>query len=96
MKALLIARLQDIGCLACRQDGNFHVPSDLHHPTDGGRRLGDDIVIPLCPFHHRGVGMPPFPGAPSLALSKRLFVQRYGTERELLAETERLMELRRG
>ena len=51
-------------------------------------------MIPLCPFHHRGVGNPPFGGAPSLALSKRLFVQRYGTEKELLAETERLLALR--
>jgi hypothetical protein len=90
-------RLQTIGCLACRKDGVFGVPADLHHPTSGGRRLGDDKVIPLCPWHHRGVtGLAAailYHHGPSLANGRKPFEARYGTEAELLAETERLLEL---
>ena len=97
ISALTAARLQDIGCLACRKDGRFGVPSDLHHPTSGGRRLGDDKVIPLCEFHHRGLlraEAARFVRGPSLADGRKALEAHYGTERELLAETERLLAMR--
>jgi hypothetical protein len=97
---LLAARLQDIGCVACRKDGRYGVPSDLHHPTSGGRRLSDDIVIPLCPFHHRNVATgwdyALLAGLPTLATNKRAFFERYGTEAELLAYTNELLAQRPG
>lgn len=89
--SLLASRLQDIGCLACRKHGLFGVPSDLHHPTSGGRRVSDSVVIPLCPWHHRGVGEPI---GPSLAKSKRAFVAEYGSEMELHAWCQRLLAQR--
>lgn len=85
LKAL---RLQAIGCIACRKEGYEGVPSDLHHPTSGGRRLDDALVIPLCSGHHRAVGN--WIG-PSLAHGRKPFEARYGTEQELLEETERLL-----
>lgn len=84
------AILVDIGCIACVLDGRHGTPPDIHHLVEGRKRLGDDHTIPLCPWHHRGV--PCGSSAketeevlgPSLARNKREFVERYGTERELL------------
>lgn len=88
-------RLQDIGCICCRIEGQ---PSDVHHLVDRGSRAasgGDYATVPLCEWHHRGVprnGLRPsealFHFGPSLALQKRLFIRTYGTERELLAKVE--------
>jgi hypothetical protein len=90
--------LQRIGCIACLMDGQPGEPADMHHIVDKGyRRLsgGDKATIPLCPWHHRGLPPSGFSEAsaresfgPSLALHKRGFVARYGTERELLARVD--------
>ena len=98
VSGLHAARLQDIGCLACLQDGKHGVPSDLHHPLRG-YRMGKDIVIPLCIFHHRGVcegntTLAQEQYGPSRALNKKAFVRRYGTDLELLAMLEGLLEKR--
>lgn len=84
-------RLQDIGCIACRMEGWQPQPSDVHHLVEGRKRLGDNYTIPLCPWHHRGVPENDMSNAemtfmlgPSLARNKRAFIQRYGTEKELL------------
>lgn len=94
-------RLQDIGCICCRKEGFRDVPVDVHHLVDKGYREhsgGDNATLPLCPWHHRGV--PPsglsqdtalLAAGPSLALHKKRFIREYGTERELLAEVERLI-----
>ena len=71
------------------------VPSDLHHPLRG-YRIGQAVVIPLCEWHHRGsCGGNPDEFAklhgPSLKHHKKAFIARYGTEQELLEETERLL-----
>ena len=86
--------LQDLGCIACGHNGVWHVPCDIHHITEGHDRLGDEYTIPLCAFHHRGIAENVWDKlrGPSLARSKRDFVNEYGTERELLAETNRLIK----
>lgn len=79
---------------------------EAHHLVDKGYRKhsgGDDATIPLCAWHHRGE--PPRLDmrqsqciaifGPSLALSKRAFVVRFGSERELLARTKAMLESRR-
>jgi len=93
--------LRRIGCIACRKDGHRNDQIDVHHLTEGGRRLGHQQTIPLCPWHHRGV-IPflPYPveqkylhlTAPSLAVSRRDFEAKYGTQRELLDEVNKLLE----
>jgi hypothetical protein len=95
-------RLQDIGCICCLQDGYPHVPVDVHHLVDNGYRKhsgGHDSTLPLCPYHHRGVitnGLSEsetlFRIGPSLALHKKRFLETYGTERELLAEVDMLID----
>ena len=88
------SKLQSIGCVACLVNGAGQQPCDIHHIVDRGYRShsgGDASTIGLCPWHHRGVKndgmtttlMVEWFG-PSLALSKRRFVQRFGSERELL------------
>ena len=94
-------RIREIGCLACRQIGIYMEP-DVHHQNlgahAGGKRLGDDHTVGLCPYHHRGV-----PGdfgsqrraeellGPSLAKSPNLFRIKFGSDADLLAEQNRLI-----
>jgi hypothetical protein len=84
-------------CVACSIAGQRQPNrTEVHHLVDrGSRRLsgGHDATIGLCGWHHRGA-IPPRPKmqlarAPSMALQKRAFVERYGTERDMLAITDR-------
>ena len=98
MSGIKAARLQDIGCMACRKDGRFGVPSDQHHPLKG-YRMGASIVVPLCVWHHRGVcvGNPEAYAerwGPSLAHHGKRFRERYGTDAEMLAAFEGLLKLK--
>lgn len=91
-----IDRFRHIGCIVSRSP-----EYDVHHLTDGGRRLGHAFTIPLHPWYHRGV---PYPGmsqegmrlnfGPSLAKSKKEFEAQFGTEEELLAKTNAILEKR--
>lgn len=81
--------IQFIGCVACRQHGIYNTPPDVHHLTEGGRRRGHRYTIGLCPWHHRGVGAGQ---GVSLAHGSRPFHELYGTDAELLAEQDRLIE----
>jgi len=92
-----------IGCVACIRRGYFGVPPDAHHLTTGGmagqKRLGDDIVAPLCPYHHRNVipsgktseWMRDYFG-PSLAAEPKAFRDEFGDQEELRAQFLRLFE----
>lgn len=85
-------KLQRIGCIACRQLGVYS-QADVHHILSGGRRTGHQATIPLCPYHHRGVGCV---GAaimgPSLANGSKPFHERFGTQAELLAMVNKMLE----
>ena len=90
--------MQDIGCIACRMGGRGGIPSDIHHILTGGRRTSHSETIPLCIWHHRGltVGglgiheMDMLLG-PSMAIEKRKFTHRFGTEVELLEQVNKLL-----
>lgn len=78
--------------------------TEAHHLVDKGYRIhsgGHDATIPLCGWHHRGdvhgcqvlCNPPTMANAekaygPSLALNKKAFKAKYGTERELLEQTD--------
>jgi hypothetical protein len=84
--------LRRIGCVACRKEGIRTLGVDIHHLNVGGKagqkRRGDAFTIPLCPWHHRGVGPCDVDiYGPSLANQSRAFRERYGTDDELLAFT---------
>lgn len=86
--------LKELGCIACRINGNYGVPAEIHHLVEGNKRLGNDYTLPLCAFHHRGVAENSIERlkGPSLALNKRAFVDEYGNEHELLARVDRLLK----
>ncbi len=88
------ARLQLFGCIACRLLDQPGTPGDIHHLTDCGQQLGHEATICLCPYHHRGY--PSSEGwckGPSLADNKTAFVHTFGTEKQLLAISNTLMDI---
>jgi hypothetical protein len=95
-----LSRLKAMPCIACGELG-----VDVHHIVDKGYRKhsgGHMATIQLCPWCHRGqpawgvpVSQMMLIVGPSLALNKREFVKRYGTERELLAKVNEILEGRK-
>ncbi len=88
-----LERLHAMPCMCCvREHKSQTSPTEAHHLVDKGYRKhsgGHQSTIPLCEWHHRGLCEGPpdkmlFTHGPSLALHKRLFIETYGTERELL------------
>ena len=83
-------RLQTIGempCYACFQEGK-EVASEVHHirkHTGMGLRPSHFDTIPLCSGHHRTNKI-------SVHLGKKAFVERYGTEQEILEKVNREIE----
>jgi len=71
-------KLKQIGCIAC---GSTNVV--VHHirkHTGLSLRPSHDDTIPLCPIHHNM-------GNQSIHLNKKAFEHLFGTELELLKET---------
>jgi len=86
-----LQRVADLGCIACYLSGTPGTPCEVHHIRAGvgmGKRSSHFRAIGLCPAHHRGTH---HPAVPSIHLSKLAFIERYGTERELLAQVRRLL-----
>jgi len=78
-----------LGCVACAKQGHHTPGVELHHIREtagAGQRSGEDEVVPLCPAHHRGIHRPL---TPSIHLDRRVFIELFGTELELLAEVKR-------
>lgn len=104
-------RMQEIGCIAClinEQDGKptlrpYAPKLDIHHLTNGARRLGHDETVCLCQFHHKGDWWP-FETAgyaemeaiygPAYHRAKRIFHYTYGSDAELLAGQNLLLQVR--
>lgn len=80
-------RVAALGCIACIIDGIRETPCEVHHPRAGtgkGMRASHREAIGLCPPHHRGTM---HPAVPSIHLDRLTFIERYGTEAELLQLT---------
>jgi len=76
-------QVADYGCVACEQDGLVR-PAEVHHirkHTGMGLRPSHFDTIPLCSHHHRT-------GKDSIHLGKKLFIQKYGTEQEILKQVK--------
>lgn len=92
-------RLARIGCIAHRKLGLPWTPAEMHH-IDGRTKPGaNKRTIPLSSWHHRAVppaGMRPSEAAellgPSLATNKSAFVERFGSECQLLDEVNTMLE----
>ena len=46
----LMAAVKCMGCIKCQK-----TPVDIHHITEGGRRLGHAWILPLCAYCHRWI-----------------------------------------
>lgn len=91
-------KLSELGCIACWKTFGAFVQGEIAHVTHAGRRAGHDATFSLCPVHHRGL----LPDGltqqqcdatfgPSFAKNKHAFEEAFGTEDELLEETNRLL-----
>lgn len=79
-----------IGCIACRKLGVWQPEVSLHH-IDGRTKDGAHLLtIPLCgPHHQGGDGRGEFV---SVHPWKRRFEETFGTQMDLLAECQKLVE----
>lgn len=83
-------RVAELGCLVCGGE------AEIHHVTGHADRMGrlprsNQLVTPLCPLHHRGVGekAPLFVSVQSL--NHRGFYQEHGID--LLKEAQAFWEI---
>lgn len=92
--------IRDYGCLPCWIETGMLRLGECHHIVEGNKRLGHSHTISLCIWHHRSRTEL----APSYALEllgppldgshgrKRQFIERYGTERQLLELQNRIID----
>ena len=83
--------IYSVGCLPCWLLGIEFNPCTIQHVVEGRKRLGHDFTYGACGWHHQGY---PLDGktqkqteemlGPSLALSKKKYIERFGSERELV------------
>lgn len=101
-------KLRELGCICCQKnlDDVEQVwliptgqPVEIHHLNGGGhhgqKRRGDEFTIPLCVWHHRGLGESAYSTStygPSWAKGSKPFRAVYGTDDELLALVNSLIE----
>lgn len=95
--------IRECGCIACLMQGIRNVAPQVHHLNEGdvhgGRRLGDDHTVGLCPWHHVGQPICGLTGdecrerlGPSWELEPDAFRVTFGLGVELLAYQERLLK----
>jgi Recombination enhancement, RecA-dependent nuclease len=93
-----------IGCIACLIGGAPYACGriTIHHIVDKGYRKhsgGNLATIPLGEWHHQGIPYMDVTATfmramfgPSMELEKREFAKTYGTQRELLARVNEILE----
>lgn len=99
------ARLRSVGCVCCRLNlvqGQGREATgqgtEIHHLNENGQpgqaRRGDEFTIPLCIWHHRGVGYRSDDQrfGPSWARGTRPFREVYGSDDDLLGFANRLIQ----
>jgi hypothetical protein len=98
-------KISHLPCMACVQEGCSQPnPTEVHHIVDKGyRRLsgGHQATIALCGWHHRGepimgdtmLHMRAYYG-PSMFHHGKEFTKLYGTQRQLLARVNEVINER--
>lgn len=81
--------VQEWGCIACRKMGHHGRLCEIHHIRQGDHEL----TIGLCVWHQRAQIESVWSKTlgPSLATNKRAFVLAYGSETQLLEETNTML-----
>jgi hypothetical protein len=82
-----LAAVSSLPCLPCLIDGFPAVPATVQHVVEARKRLGDFFSYPNVDKLTARYG-------PSLALDRREFATRYGSERQLVAITDALIRMR--
>lgn len=100
-EAARMARLKEIGCIACRLEGieeRFCGATEVHHLLSGNRRRGHLFTIPLGEWHHRAkitegltARQAELMWGPSLARGSKPFHERYGDDDALLEDVNALL-----
>ncbi len=92
-------RLRELGCIVSRVYLKRYAAPDVHHLLSGGVRISHQATIPLSPWFHRGVVPLRMTAVqarerfgPSKARNPEQFRERYGSDEELLAATNQLLE----
>ena len=81
-----MGRVAELGCIVCKNTLSIYSPAEIHHATTGaGGRRNHLQVLPLCFVHHRG-----HKGVATLGRKKWQSI--YGTEQDLLAQVELLLQ----
>ena len=84
-------RITSLGCIVCRNNGYYGTPAEVHHIRSGqgiGQRASNYETLPLCPFHHRSGGY-----GNAFHAGPKVWQEKFGTERELLAQVQELLEV---
>lgn len=85
-----LAAVADLGCIVCRNEFKIFSPCEIHH-LEGSKKPGaHKKTIGLCVPHHRG-------GYQTAECTSRhpykyQFQLRYGSEKSLLEQTEKLIK----
>jgi hypothetical protein len=84
-----LARLAALGCVVCRNEGYGYSPTSIHHIRPQGAKTDHYKAIPLCPQHHQhgGLGI-------ALHAGQKRWEEKFGTEMELLAQVEELLDVK--
>lgn len=85
-------KLKKLGCIACKIEWGEHIciPPFIHHCfTKMGKRKNHQHTISLCDEHHDHPGIV---GYPSIHHHTKSFEAKYGTEAELLAKVNAILE----
>ena len=77
----------ELGCIACRKDGVYNPYVSIHHVDGRTKKNAHWEVLPLCANHHQGVDG----YTVSVHEWKKRFELKYGTQEELMRETNDLL-----
>jgi hypothetical protein len=80
-------KIAELGCSLCRHLQLGETPAELHHIRRGNIPRAQAPVIGLCTYHHRGSN------TSIHGMGRKRFEREYAiTEKELLEQTEKLIE----
>lgn len=92
-------KLHRLGCIGAIIRGKREWPITVHHLLSGGKRISHQATIPLTAWLHLGHVLPGYTRAgmaeefgPSLAYGSKLFHNEFGSDSDLLARVNAMLE----
>jgi hypothetical protein len=85
-------KLRELGCIVCLLENGLFTPPAIHHIDGQTKKNCHKLTIPLCPNHHQiKDNFSQKRWISRHADGRAAFEEKYGTEQELLEETNRLI-----